>query len=95
MDTPSDAAKAASIAHHTWGVEDYATAVTIYNTLASSNIGVDEFLEQLGCGRWEMVERISQERWWEEVEALALSIDAATVWQAARDNTRTTEGATT
>lgn len=75
---PTNAAKAASVLHHTWGVDGYEQAVLIYDQLAAHpDIYVDEFLEELEAGRWAELDALSDAEWWENVEALALSIDAA------------------
>ena len=82
MSQPSDAAKAASILHHTWGVDSYSKALEIYNTLAADeDTRVAPLLERMGVGPWDCVALLSDDEWWENVESLALSIDAAREWE--------------
>ena len=82
---PSDAAKAASLMHHTWGIEGYAQALEVYNTLANnSELNVADYLGALGAGRWGELDDLTEYEWWENVEALALSIEAARVWEQTR-----------
>jgi hypothetical protein len=82
---PSDAAKAASLMHHTWGIEGYDQALEVYNTLAdNSELNVADYLEALGAGRWGELDDLTEYEWWENVEALALSIEAARVWEQTR-----------
>ena len=82
---PSDAAKAASLLHHTWGIEGYAQALEVYNTLANnSELNVADYLGALGAGRWGELDDLTEYEWWENVEALALSIEAARVWEQTR-----------
>ena len=85
---PSDAAKAASLMHHTFGIEGYAQALEVYNTLAnSSELNVEEYLAELGAGRWGELDNLTEHEWWENVESLALSIEAARMWEQARGET--------
>ena len=85
---PSDAAKAASLMHHTSGIEGYAQALEVYNTLAnSSELNVEEYLAELGAGRWCELDNLTEYEWWENVESLALSIEAARMWEQARGET--------
>lgn len=82
---PSDAAKAASLLHHTWGIKDYAQALEVYNTLAdNSELNVADYLGALGAGRWGELDGLTEYEWWENVEALALSIQAAHMWEQAK-----------
>ncbi len=84
----SDAAKAASILHHTWGIGSYAQALLVYNTLADNpDIIVADFLEELQAGRWAELDDLTEIEWWENVEALALSIDAAQVYFETKETT--------
>ena len=81
----SDAAKAASMLHHTWGIEGYSQALDVYNALGSNaTLHVDDYLSQLDAGRWGALDTLTADEWWENVEALALSIDAAQAWEKAR-----------
>lgn len=80
MSKTSDAAKAASILHHTWGIDSYAQALLVYNELATRpELDIVQFLEELNAGIWCALTDagLSEVEWWENVEALALSIDAA------------------
>lgn len=82
---PSDAAKAAALMHHTWGIEGYSQALDVYNTLANnSELNVEEYLSALGAGRWGELDNLTEYEWWENVESLALSIEAARAWEQAR-----------
>jgi hypothetical protein len=86
---PSDAAKAAALMHHTFGIEDYAQALEVYNTLANnSELTMEEYLADLGAGRWGELDNLTEYEWWENVESLALSIEAARMWEQARGETK-------
>ena len=81
----TDASKAASMLHHTWGLTGYAQALEVYNTIgADPNLDVVEYLDSIGAGIWGELENLSELEWWEQVESLALSIEAARAWEAAR-----------
>lgn len=83
----TDAAKAASMLHHTWGLDSYSKALEAYNTIgANPDLDVVEYLDSLGAGIWGELENLSELEWWEQVEALALSIVAAQAWEQARNN---------
>jgi hypothetical protein len=85
---PSDAAKAASLMHHTFGIEGYAQALEVYNTLANNpELNVEEYLAELGAGRWGELDNLTEYEWWENVDALALSIEAARMWEQSRGET--------
>lgn len=78
MSKTSDAAKAASILHHTWGIQSYSQALIVYNELAARpELNATDFLTEIEAGRWAELDALSDDEWWENVEALALSIDAA------------------
>lgn len=82
MDQPSKAAKAAAILHHTWGVESYSTALEIYETgERHPELGLAELLERYDAGVWNEIDHLKDCEWWENVHALALSIDAAKAWE--------------
>lgn len=76
MSKISNAAKAASLLHHTWGVETIDEAVRLYDLISSSDTPVVDILDKYGAGVWDAIDHMSQEGWWENVETLALSIDA-------------------
>ena len=81
----TDAAKAASMLHHTWGIDSYTKSLEVYNTIgADPNLDVAEYLDSIGAGIWGELENLSELEWWEQVEALALSIVAAQEWEASR-----------
>lgn len=81
----TDASKAASIMHHTWGIEGYSKALEVYNIIgANPDLNVAEFLESIGAGIWAELENLSELEWWENVESLALSIVAAQAWEASK-----------
>ena len=78
MTTPSLAAKAASILHHTWGVDGFDQAVKIYNEIdAAEPDQLVDILERHGVGVWEAIDNLDPIDILENIEALALSIDAA------------------
>jgi hypothetical protein len=82
---PSDAAKAAALMHHTWGIESYSQSLEVYNTLADNiDIDIEEFLSSIGAGRWSELENLTEYEWWENIESLALSIEAARAWEQTR-----------
>lgn len=78
MTTPSNAAKAASILHHTWGIEDRKDAVRIYDMLEAAN--EEEFANHLDCaacwGIYECFENLPIGQLWDNIHSLAESIDA-------------------
>lgn len=76
MSKISNAAKAASLLHHTWGVETIDEAVRLYDLIANSDAKIVDILEKNGAGVWDAIDQMSQEAWWENVEMLALSIDS-------------------
>lgn len=73
----SDAAKAAAVRHFCSNVGDYETAVDVFNELGSTHGPVDEVLEKYGVIRWAMFDDWDAPLWWEQLEILALDIDAA------------------
>lgn len=75
---PTNAAKATSVLHHTWGIQGYGQALIVYEAIANTHdLNISDFLEELEAGRWAELDALSDDEWWENVEALALSIDAA------------------
>lgn len=81
MNTPSTAAKAAALMHNTWGIDSYSLALEIYNVFESDDtILVVDYLEEYNAGIWGELENLSELEWWENVVALAQSIDAAQAW---------------
>lgn len=71
MTTPSNAAKAASVLHHTWGVTTNEAAIALYDRWM-----VDGFDDpHVGFGVWEPFEALPDEAVLASIEALALSID--------------------
>lgn len=82
MDQPSKAAKAAAILHHTWGVENYSTALEIYEISEKHpELDLVELLERYNAGMWHELDHLTHADWWENVHALAMSIDAARAWE--------------
>lgn len=89
MSKISNAAKAASLLHHTWGVESIDAAVKLYDLIASdTKLSVEAILDDHCAGVWEPLEQMSQEAWWENVEALALSIDATRAYFETKEKNR-------
>ena len=78
MTTPSNAAKAASILHHTWGVEDCKAAVAIYDLLdAADEAEFDAYIDNAeGWGVYEAYEQMNSALIWENIHSLACSVDA-------------------
>lgn len=76
MSKISNAAKAASLLHHTWGVETVDEAVRLYDLIAKGDSKIEDILDKNRVGVWDAIDQLSQEAWWENVETLALSIDA-------------------
>ena len=78
MTTPSNAAKAASILHHTWGIEDRKAAVALYDMLDAA--GDEDFIIALesaeNWGIYEAFESADIALLWENIHCLAESIDA-------------------
>ena len=76
MPKPSDAAKAASILYHTYGVQGYESAAALYDTLAKNTAPISDILEAApGAGIWNPLDSLSEYELWENIEMLALSID--------------------
>lgn len=77
MTTPTPAAKAASILHHTWGIEDTRQAVAIYDRLDEADS--EEFAGILNAaedwGIYEAFESMSVVPLWNNIWCLAASID--------------------
>lgn len=72
----SQSAKAAALLVFTSGVPDYDTAVKVFDQLEQDDLPVQDTLDKFGsvC-RWEEVDSLSDDAWWEEVTMLAKSID--------------------
>lgn len=81
MTQPTNAAKAASLLHHTWGVncgDEYDKALTIYHQLQDADhASYVDILEEHDAGIWAPIETMHMIDWWENVECLARSIDEA------------------
>jgi hypothetical protein len=50
----------------------------------NSELNMEEYLAELGAGRWGELDNLTEYEWWENVESLALSIEAARMWEQAR-----------
>ena len=79
MTQRSKTARAAAILAFTSGVYGHDQAVEVFDKLASSDNPVDEVLASFrgDVCRWHQLENISEIDWWDEVIALATSIDKA------------------
>lgn len=77
MSKISDAAKAAAVRMFCSRVGDYEIAVEIYDALGTSHAPVQAVLDQFGVDRWAMFDDWPEDMWWEQLELLALDIDAA------------------
>lgn len=77
MTTPSNAAKAASILHHTWGIESSKAAVEVYNLLEF--LDEEDFARTIGAaegwGIYECFENLPVGLLWDNIYSLACSID--------------------
>lgn len=77
MTTPSNAAKAASILHHTWGIESRKAAVEVYNLLEF--LDEEDFARTIdaaeGWGIYECFENLPVGLLWDNIYCLACSID--------------------
>ncbi len=73
----SDAAKAAAVRQYCSRVGDYDIAVEIFDALGQSHGPVQEVLDKFGVDRWAMLDDWPADMWWEQLELLALDIDAA------------------
>lgn len=72
----TDAALAASLLHHTWGIPDIPAALAIYNQWEQLSEGeVMEFVESAYWGIHEPFENMSLEELWTSINCLARSID--------------------
>lgn len=72
----SQAAKAAAVLVFTSGVENYDMAVKVYDQLAADYLPVQDTLDKFpGVCRWSEVDNLPDDRWWEEIEMLAINID--------------------
>lgn len=81
MSQPSNAAKAAAMLHHTWGLGSFEQALEVYNILGTKpELDIVDFLTEINAGIWAELDQLPITEWWENVEALALSIDAAHEW---------------
>ena len=79
MSKVSDAAKAAAVMHYALVNEPnvYDRAVEIFNALGASHGPVQEVLDKFDALKWEHLDHLPDTQWWEELEMLALNIDAA------------------
>ena len=75
--TPSRAAKAAAILVFTSGIDDYDTAVKVYDEMEQNDhTTVNESLDKFpGVSRWLRTEEWDDSDWWSEVTNLADNID--------------------
>jgi hypothetical protein len=73
----SDAAKAAAVRMFCSRVGDYDIAVEIFDALGQSHGPVQEVLDKFGVDRWPMLDDWPADMWWEQLEILAVDIDAA------------------
>ena len=77
MNQPTNAAKAAAVLVFTSGVPDYDTALALYDALEAGGLSADAVLDKFpGVCRWENVEQMAHEDWWDEIEMLAHNIDS-------------------
>lgn len=89
MVNPSDASKAASLLHHTWGIAGYDKALEVYTLLGHHpELDVVDVLSMYDAGVWEPLAQLSQEEWWENVETLALSIEATRAYFQTKGETK-------
>lgn len=72
---PSNAAKAAAIFCHTWGIVDERSAVKVYDRISADVHSVEATLLEKSAGVWEHVSHLSDTDLWAEIQTLALSID--------------------
>lgn len=78
MTTPSKAAKAAAIMAFTSGVASTDKAVELYDAIANSEERFSGIFERFpGAQIWGRLGQLHDVEWWEEVMALADSIDEA------------------
>lgn len=73
MKTPSNAAKAASILHHTYGVTTTHQAIELYDQCMAQ--GLSPITDGFSWGIWEPFDPLAEELILASIEALALSID--------------------
>jgi hypothetical protein len=75
--TPSPAARAASVLHHTWGIDGHHAAAAIYPRIMECETPeqLQEVLEDVGSGIWAQVEDLSLQDLQENIQCLAQSID--------------------
>lgn len=76
--TVTPVAKAAAVRMFCAQVFSYEIAVAIYDALGSSDGDVDAILHEFGAVRWDGLDHLAKEHWWEQLELLALDIDGAT-----------------
>lgn len=76
MSTPTTAAKAAAVLHHTYGIDDRKVAAQIYDRLLAGEPMNDVFDEHDGVGVWECVEQLNEKDIVDNIVSLAYSIDA-------------------
>lgn len=74
---PTPMAKAAAVRMFCAQVFSYEIAVAIYDALGSSDGDIDAILHEFGAARWDGLDRLDNEQWWEQLELLALDVDGA------------------
>lgn len=70
-------AKAAAVRMFCSNIGDYETGVDVYDALGESDEPIATVLDRFGALRWAMFEDWDDTLWWEQLELLALDIDAA------------------
>ena len=73
----SNGAKAAAIQVHVAGASDFDYALKIYNALGNTLGPVDDVLTAHNATRWQFLDNMDGEEFWESIEDCAISIDAA------------------
>lgn len=75
----SNAAKAAAVMQYCVLPDEatYDDAVEVFTELGETHEPVDEVLAKFGAVRWAYLEDLPGHEWWEELELLAIGIDAA------------------
>ena len=78
MTTPSNAAKAAALLNYTSGCNTAKQAVEIFDALllCTTDEEMDEVLTKHETPRWEQVDHMDWDEWWDQIWMLAKSIDA-------------------
>lgn len=77
MTTPSNGAKAAALLHYTSGCNTERRAVEIFDALSlcATDDEMDEVLTKYETPRWEQVDHMDWDEWWDQLCLLAESID--------------------